>query len=641
MTEEVATGECGACRAVIPLDSEQCPECGVSFTGVSDEALGECGACQALVPLDSTKCPQCGVVFIADDVVDVLRNWLVTTGITIPMLFKKFDSDGDGQIDSAELRTGLLSLNLADLPPSQVDRLIETIDADGDGRLDLHELHATITGEDLPDTASEDSENEQVDAETSSGDVEESVEDEIEEESEEESKADEEETTDDDESLTVENDDDLEAEEGEESHDHDESEDTSEEASDEEDSSSDVVEDETEDTEEPLDTEEDEAEEEVEEDEEEVEEAEEEGEEVQESLIRRLADAMDELEISPNRFFNDLDKDGSGSVDVLELVNALGELIEEDVSADDIEEFLSDVDDDGDRTIDMIEFIAALEELEDADEVVDEEATISKTKEAKPFPTDMQKKMMGKQWNDVVWPLIHLAFGMFVALIVLNAFGGIGPLSVDGTGGPVALDMSETLIHPDGIVNGDIYDCDPEYQIGDCKNSLTPLAGDSSSMPAGWYWDGILFALLGTSGLVASLYAHLILMKSWRARAKAMKEVQDDKSDAEDVTAESEEETSEDSDDLEEEMQEALEEDYEDEELGDDEEDDSSEEEEIEGDEEADDEIDIGSHIGLTLEDEEVFGTIIEFDDDDETVTIEEDETGDIITGYQEDMFVE
>ena len=88
-------------------------------------------------------------------------------------------------------------------------------------------------------------------------------------------------------------------------------------------------------------------------------------------------------------------------------------------------------------------------------------------------------------------------------------------------------------------------------------------------------------------------------------------------------------------------MQEALEEDYEDEELGEDEEDDSSEEEEIEGDEEADDEIDIGSHIGLTLEDEEVFGTIIEFDDDDETVTIEEDETGDIITGYQEDMFVE
>ena len=65
----------------------------------------------------------------------------------------------------------------------------------------------------------------------------------------------------------------------------------------------------------------------------------------------------------------------------------------------------------------------------------------------------------------------------------------------------------------------------------------------------------------------------------------------------------------------------------------------SDEEEDSEG--EDDDEIDIGSHIGLTFEDEEVFGVIVEFDDDEETVTIEEDGTGDLVTGYQEDMFVE
>lgn len=634
MTEEVATGECGACRAVIPLDSEQCPECGVSFTGVSDESLGECGACQALVPLDSTKCPQCGVVFIADDVVDVLRNWLVTTGITIPMLFKKFDTDGDGQIDSSELKSGLLSLNLADLPPSQVDRLIETIDADGDGRLDLHELHTTITGEDLPDAASEDSEGseeEPVEEDTNASADDDQSEDDAEEEDVEEdddndSEDADEDATDADEDATDESDSEHDEDDEEVDEDDAEPEDAVDESSEEESPSEedeDVVE---------THEEEDETEEEEDADPEDAEDEE----EVQESLIQRIADAMDDLAISPNRFFNDLDKDGSGSVDVLELVNALGELIEDEVSADDIEEFLSAVDDDGDRTIDMIEFIAALEELEDADEVVDEKAVISKKKEEKPFPTDMQRKMMGKQWNDVVWPLIHLAFGMFVALIVLNAFGGIGPLSVDGTGGPVELDMSETLIHPDGLSNGDIYDCDPEYQIGDCKNSLTPLAGESSSMPAGWYWDGILFALLGIGGLVGSLYSHLILMKSWRARAKAMKEVQDDKSDAEDEATESEEESTEDADELEEEMEEALEEDYEGDELEDDE-----EEEEAEDGEQADDEIDIGSHIGLTLEDEEVYGTIIEFDDDDETVTIEEDETGDIITGYQEDMFVE
>ena len=58
-------------------------------------------------------------------------------------------------------------------------------------------------------------------------------------------------------------------------------------------------------------------------------------------------------------------------------------------------------------------------------------------------------------------------------------------------------------------------------------------------------------------------------------------------------------------------------------------------------DDEGDDEIDIGSHIGMTLDDEEVFGVIIEFDDEEETVTIKEDGSGDLVTGYQEDMFLE
>ena len=141
--------------------------------------------------------------------------------------------------------------------------------------------------------------------------------------------------------------------------------------------------------------------------------------------------------------------------------------------------------------------------------------------------------------------------------------------------------------------------------------------------------------IFGAAGLVGSLYMHLVLMPTWRGRAKAMKEVQDDQADA------SNESESED-DNIEDEMEEALEEDFEEEELDDDSEDDSKEEEHSEeADPEGEGEIDIGSHIGLTLEDEEVFGTIIEFDDEDETVTIEEDETGDIITGYQEDMFVE
>ena len=148
-TEEnnIPMAECGSCRAIIPLDSKDCPECGVSFSGVSDEALGECGACQALVPLDSKSCPECGVYFVADDVLDVLRNWFNNTGIDAKMLFSKFDSDSDGSINAEELRDGLLKMNLADLPPSQIDRLITEVDTDGDGVISLDELVASINGE--------------------------------------------------------------------------------------------------------------------------------------------------------------------------------------------------------------------------------------------------------------------------------------------------------------------------------------------------------------------------------------------------------------------------------------------------------------------------------------------------------------
>ena len=605
-TDEVATGECGACRAVIPIDSEVCPECNISFSGVSDEALGECGACHGLVPLDSTKCTHCGTVFIADDVVDVLRNWLATTGITIPMLFKKFDTDGDGQIDSSELKTGLLSLNLADLPPSQVERLIETIDSDGDGRLDLAELHATITGEELTEseleTLSSDSNNEESTKEA------------------------EDEASETDEQIDVDNEEPSEGDEEESSE-----EDSIEEESDEE-STEHIEEDSTEEEPEEVDSEEKEA---LEDDLELGVGDEDEAESI--PLIRRIADAMDEEGTSPNYFFSHLDRDADGAADVSELTNALKGLLDDEVSYDEIEQFLVDVDGDGDRRIDMFEFIIALEALDDADEALEED---DGGETEKPFPTKLQKSMMGKQWNDIVWPLMHLAFGLFIALLVLNAFGGIGPLSVDGTGGLVELEVKGTLIHQDGFENGDVYPCDPEYQVGDCKNSLTPFAGESSSMPAGFYWDGILFMVLGTGALIGSLYAHLILMATWRARSRAMKEVLDDQSDASEEApsdndaAEDDDEHQED-DSIEEEMDEVLEENFEEDELGEDE----DSEEKSEGD--PDEEIDIGSRIGLSLEDEEVYGKIIEFDDDEGTVTIKEDGSGEEITGYQDDIFLE
>ena len=171
--EDVAMAECGSCRAVVPITSSNCPECNISFSGVSEDAafskgifcncpecnisfsgvsedaLGECGACNSLVPLDSTKCPDCGVVFVADDVIDILRTWMASNSMDVKTLFGRFDTNRDGRIDSDELKAGLLSLNLADLPPSQVDKLVQAIDEDGDSLVDLEELQTIIGGDNL------------------------------------------------------------------------------------------------------------------------------------------------------------------------------------------------------------------------------------------------------------------------------------------------------------------------------------------------------------------------------------------------------------------------------------------------------------------------------------------------------------
>jgi len=295
---------------------------------------------------------------------------------------------------------------------------------------------------------------------------------------------------------------------------------------------------------------------------------------------------------------------------------------------------LEGVDTDGDGMIVITEFIESMENLDDHEEVVKEE------KPPKQFPTDWQKRMMSKTWNDNVWPIVHVGFGILIALVLVNAL--VGP--VDGSGGSVVFQEMESSTPPRSmeLVDGiSVYPCDNEYQDGGCKNSLTPLAGENgaSSMPKGFYWDGILFLLLSVAGLCASLFIHLVKAPGWRARVKAMKEVADAKADASgsDETPESDGETS--GPDADHDQGE-----------GDGSNDEGGEEFDAEHGEEADDEsevegeedsIDIGSHIGLVLEDEEVYGTIIEFDDDEGTVTIEEDGTGDLVTGYQEDMFIE
>ena len=612
--DSVQMAECGACRAVIPIDSEACPECGTKFSGVSEDALGECGACQALVPLDSTSCPECGVLFVADDVVDILRKWVADTGINIRKLFDRFDENNDGTIDSSELKQGLLSLNLADLPPSQVDRLVAQIDADGNGLIDLDEFDAILNGDEVEPSSDAPSELEEETFEASDQDDEQSAD---------EADSDEEE---------ADHDGDVEPESGDAQHAETESEDESV-TSDIDDEEFDLEDDEDADEDEDIDAsnvghstnqeDDDEADDEV------SEETEDDG--PLEHPLAALASMMDEHDISAQRMFNELDVDGNGTISMAELRSALREKYGDVLDIDDVDAIMEAVDDDDDGLIDITEFYDSMESLDDH-----EEAVIAHQVE-KEFPTNWQKRMMSKSWNDAVWPILHVGFGILIALVLVNAL--FGP--IDGSGGNVAYVPNDSGLIPEGgLSEGDIYKCDEKYQEGGCPNSLTIMGGADSnlSMPKGFYLDGILLLMLSTIGLIGSLFLHLVKAPEWRARVKAMKEFEEDKADASNESEEAAKEDLDDETDDEDEVDEDAAEDSEFEEDDDDEfEDDDVETE----DDEEDDAIDIGSHIGLVFDDEEVFGVIVEFDDEEETVTIEEDGTGDLVTGYQEDMFIE
>ena len=218
-------------------------------------------------------------------------------------------------------------------------------------------------------------------------------------------------------------------------------------------------------------------------------------------------------------------------------------------------------------------------------------------------------------------------------MIIAALANGLFPF-VDGEGGTVELetDAGDGWMNADGIVidEGQSYPCDSTVQVGECKNSLTPLAGEASSMPGGFYLDGIFLMIFSTLGLIGSLYTHLVLAPSWRARVKAMKDVNEEKADVQESLEEDDDTEVVDSEETEDEETE-------------DEETESDENEEELSEEESsseDEELDIGSYVGVDIDGEEYYGTILEFDDDEDTVIIKEEESGDEITAYQDEMFV-
>ena len=655
--EEIAMAECGSCRAVVPITSSNCPECGISFSGVSEDALGECGACNSLVPLDSTKCPECGVVFVADDVIDILRTWMATNSMDVKTLFGRFDTNGDGRIDSDELKSGLLSLNLADLPPSQVDKLVQAIDEDGDSLVDLEELQTIIAGDNLVDetetTADESDDREEsleysesvlskvmIAAEINDSDKEEFLAFAENYNSDDNSYLKKEELqtaadawnarseADESDNEAPESEEEIKApveeESAEEVVEHDSEEEIIEEESEEEldEISEEAVEEEL--IEEVIDEEVIDEESVEEETEEELVESETEDRSLSQ-IYEDILDSIDEQDLTLSTAFGNMDEDGNRMVTREELGSKLSIFLEYELTDSELDSMMESMDENSDGNIDMIEFVTSIENHEDSiASIDDEEAETVKT-----FPTKWHSRFMSKQWHDVFWPLIHTGLAILIVAALAN---GLFPF-VDGEGGTVELETEagDGWMNADGIVidEGQAYPCDSTVQVGECKNSLTPLAGDASSMPGGFYLDGIILMIFSTIGLIGSLYTHLVLAPSWRARVKAMKEVSEDKADVQESLED--DETEEESEELEDDVE------TEDDDTEDDETEDESSEEESDSE---DEELDIGSYVGVDIDGEEYYGTIVEFDDDEDTVTIEEEESGDEITAYQDEMFV-
>ena len=595
--QDIPMGQCGACNAIVPLDSESCPSCGVRFGGITEEELGECGACGAIIPADSESCPECGASFVAND----------ETEATTESEEESEDSEIDEE-EIADVETEEITEDSPDEEESEIEEQEEELETSDDETVESDEDDETVIDsehEEMEDSTTEeesevDDEQDEVDSQTD--DIDDDSDDENEEED-----SDEEDDEGDSEEEDAEDGSDEEADEG--------------------------------------DSEEEDAEEESEEeDEEEIDDG------IEDSAVvmafDNLALAIADSGMTAAEAFGEIDTSEDNLIDAPELQKGIEKIAGEKLSPKHVTAILDYLDKDGNRRVDPSELIKALEDLRIGIQP-------GKMPKVKTFPSPMQKFLMGKKANDIFYPIAYFLMVTFIGVWAVNGMG----LLVDGTGGTIVYEggvdsygeevvvtnwnlcQSDALeVLPDpcfGTVEvGETYPCDPTVDPDKCANSLTPFSGDdgASSMPAGFYTDGIIMMVLGALGLGLTAFLHLIYAPALRERVKG----KSGKTSSE--SSEEEDDEDDDSDEEDDEDDDSDEEDDEDDES--DEEDDEDDESEEEDDDDYDDDIDIGDWVGLDIDGEEFFGEIVEFDDDEGTVTIET-EDGEEVTGDQDDMFLE
>ena len=570
---DIPMAECGACGAIVPLDSKSCPSCDVSFDGISDDELGECGACGAIIPVDSESCAQCGASFVAID---------------NPEQESIDDSESDIEISTSEALEVLDSM-IDDTNSSTND------DEDSDDSNDEQEVDTDGDSEEDEDDNSEDDDSEEESDDEE--DPEEVEDDDSEEESEDE---------------IEEDDDDLSEEDSEDEEDTEESE---------EETTDEIPEDEDKKNMEHWRT-------------------------TVVMAFENLALAIAESGMTASEAFVAVDGNDDNLIDAPELQKGIEKISGELLPPNQVTAILQYLDADDDNRVNPSELVQALEDLK----IGIKPGKFPKSKKKKEFPSNVQKFLMGKKANDIFYPIAYFLMVTFIGIWIVNGVG----LIVDGSGGPVlyegdggvwdhcGTEVGDTLGDDCSgyAVDGEIYPCHITLDDNKCQNSYTPFSGenDADSMPAGFYNDGIVMMVLGLIGLGVVAFLHLFYAPSLRDRVKGKdttenNDSEEDSGDEEVDSDDDEEDEDDDSDDDEEDEDDDSDDDEEDE-------DDDSDDDEEDEDDDDEDAIDVGDWVGVEVDGEEFFGEIIEFDDEEDTVTIET-EDGDEVTASQDDMFLD
>ena len=484
--EDIPMAQCGACNSIIPLDSESCPVCNVRFGGTSEQELGECGACEAIIPADSTSCPNCGAVFVEtpiesdtqpDDSSDTIQDEIVVDATPKPSVIST---------ETEEIQESDTNTEMEEAQTTEADEIQEVADETDDVEL----VHEDDTDGDS------DSEEDQVTKEDADDLTIDPIEEDI---------------SDSEDSETV-----VDAN-----------------TESEEDSGEDTIETMMDDLVDDLDSEQSDEDP----DEEVVEEKEPEA-VIEDSEIvmafENLALAIAAKGMTAAEAFGEMDSSDDNLLDAPELQKGIENIAGEKLIPKHVTAILNYLDTDGDRRIDPNELVKALEDLRIGIQP-------GKLPKVKTFPSPLQKFLMGKKANDILYPIAYFLMVTFIGIWVVNGMG----LIVDGTGGTVVYeggtdqwggeisqanwnlcesDALDDMIDPcQGTVSvGETYPCDPTLDANKCQNSLTPFSGTdgASSMPAGFYGDGIFMIILGVFGLAAIAYLHLLYAPSLRERVK-------------------------------------------------------------------------------------------------------------------------